>query len=279
MRKQVVRAGSQRSLGYCINRMVKHKVGALLITNDTHRPVGVLSKTDLISAYYAMLPLETAAGDLIAGAPITCYPDDMLEDAIDLMHTNGIHRIFVQGAELGTIAGTLAYLDIVGLLYKYCRTCHKSTAKARTSHGVAEPVRLIVKDVMSTAVVSSREEDGLTGVIEKLTAHKCGAVLVENEAGKASGVISKTDLVLAYKHDQPIETPSREIMHVPVMTCAAEDHLAEALQQMLILDVQRLFVCGEPSDEIIGVLSLSDSARFRSGSCRACMSGRMLVEH
>jgi CBS domain containing-hemolysin-like protein len=67
-------------------------------------------------------------------------------------------------------------------------------------------------------------------------------------------------------------------MRSPALTCSATATLSAALQEMLVLDIQRLFVCGENTDPIVGVLSLSDSARFRSGSCRACVSGRLLVE-
>ena len=60
---------------------------------------------------------------------------------------------------------------------------------------------------------------------------------------------------------------------------AAEAGMGDAIQQMLIHDVQRLFVHADASapDHITGVLSLSDSARFRSGSCRACSAGRILM--
>ncbi|MGA9477298.1 MAG: hypothetical protein WBV21_05940 [Desulfobacterales bacterium] len=54
-------------------------------------------------------------------------------------------------------------------------------------------------------------------------------------------------------------------------------HRSLALQQMLLKDVQRLFVYKDDPARIVGVLSLSDSARFRSGSCRACTSGRQIV--
>jgi hypothetical protein len=54
--------------------------------------------------------------------------------------------------------------------------------------------------------------------------------------------------------------------------------LSEAIQKMLLQDIQRLFVHHEVSGQnsITGVLALSDAARFRSGSCRACSAGRML---
>jgi CBS domain-containing protein len=225
-----------------------------------------------------MLPREMAAGDLVAAEPITCYPDDMLEDAIELMHGNGIHRVYVRGAELGTVTGTLAYIDVVGLLYKYCRTCQKSTAKTRTADHPAGAQRLLVSDVMSPSVVACDRTTNLAEVIEVLTTHNCGAVLIADPDGRAAGVISKSDLVLAYRHGLPIETPADAIMHSPALTCSATATLSAALQEMLVLDIQRLFVYGENTDRIVGVLSLSDSARFRSGSCRACVSGRLLVE-
>ncbi len=49
----------------------------------------------------------------------------------------------------------------------------------------------------------------------------------------------------------------------------------EALHQMIFSDVQRLFVEGDQAGMITGVLSLSDVARFRAGSCRACSEARL----
>jgi hypothetical protein len=59
--------------------------------------------------------------------------------------------------------------------------------------------------------------------------------------------------------------------------CRQNVKLTEALQQMLIQDVQRLFVSDPDAETVTGVLSLSDAARFRSGSCRACLAGRLLA--
>ena len=51
---------------------------------------------------------------------------------------------------------------------------------------------------------------------------------------------------------------------------------AAAIQQMLLKDVQRLFVHAQDPAQIIGILSLSDAARIRSGSCRACTPSRLM---
>ena len=68
-------------------------------------------------------------------------------------------------------------------------------------------------------------------------------------------------------------------MNRPVYSVPAEERLSAAIQQMLIRGVQRLFVHldGTSPHLIEGVLALSDAARFRSGSCRACTAGRILI--
>jgi CBS domain-containing protein len=258
--------------------MVKNKVAAVLVTAEDDRPVGVVSKTDLIGAFYADLPIETAAAAIMAAPPLFCFPDDSLESAIDQMHARGVHRLYVSGAEADRVIGTLAYPDVVGLIYRYCRACGKSVSKVRRgTEDEANGSRLRVGDVMTTSVRACKTDDTLAEVIEELTTHRCGAVFIRNPAGHAAGVISKTDLVIAYKHGEKIGIPAKVVMRRPVLSCDANDFLSLALQQMLLKDVQRLFVYKDDPARIVGVLSLSDSARFRSGSCRACTSGRLIV--
>lgn len=278
MRRRVIRVSRENTLSDCTNRMIKNKVAAVLVTTENERPVGVVSKTDLIGAFYADLPVEAAAADIMAAPPLFCFPDDSLESAIDLMHVRGVHRLYVSGAETDRVIGTLAYPDVVGLLYRYCRACGKSVSKTRRGNqDEMSRSRLRVGEVMTTSVRACKTDDTLAEVIEELTTHRCGAVLIRNPAGHAAGVISKTDLVIAYKHGEKIGAPARLIMRHPVLSCDTNDFLSLALQQMLLKDIQRLFVYKDDPAHIVGVLSLSDSARFRSGSCRACTSGRLIV--
>lgn len=278
MRKRVIWVSRETTLSDCTNRMVKNKVAAVLVTAGDDRPVGVVSKTDLISAFYAGLPVETAAADIMAAPPLFCFPDDSLESAIDQMHARGVHRLYVSGAETDRVIGTLAYPDVVGLLYRYCRACGKSISKVRRgTEDETNGSRLRVGEVMTTSVRACKTDDTLAEVIEELTTHRCGAVLIRNPAGHAAGVISKTDLVIAYKHGEKTGIPAKVVMRRPVLSCDANDFLSLALQQMLLKDVQRLFIYKDDPARIVGVLSLSDSARFRSGSCRACTSGRLIV--
>lgn len=278
MRRQVIALAADAPLEQAIRFAIKYKVNALLV-NDQHRHAqGVVTKTDLMGAYYAELPLETPVETVMVGPPLFCRLEDSLDAALDTMRTNRIHRLYVYDEDPWMAVGVLAYPDIVGLLYRFCTRCDKSILKRGAQETEGDLAgHLQVREVMTTGVEGFPADAGLVDVMAGLAATRLAAVLLTGEDGSPIGVVSKTDLILAYKHGLPHETPARQIMSSPVRTCGPEDYLALAIQEMIFWDIHRLFVApGEPR-EIVGVLSLSDAARFRSGTCRACLVSRIAV--
>lgn len=276
MRRQIIRLPQSASIDYCINRMIKYKVNSVLVFDENRNPAGVVSKTDVMGAFYAGFPIATPVENITVGPPLFCHPDDELESSIDTMQQNSVHRLFVQGADSNDVVGVLAYPDIVGLLYRYCRACNKGFLKARRRKEEDQFQPLKIKDVMTAEVTAYLEKDDLLQIIEGLTAYRFGAVLIENDAARAVGVVSKSDLIVAYKHGVTVDARAADVMSKPVLSSDADTELAAAIQQMLLKDVQRLFVHGQGPGQIVGILSLSDAARFRSGSCRACTSSRLM---
>jgi CBS domain-containing protein len=280
MRRQVIRVDRTNSLDHAINRMIKYKVNALLATDATDAPAGVLSKTDLMGAYYAGLPVESEIGDIMAAPPRFIAPGDTLETALEAMRDSGIYRLYVREAEDAPVEGVIAYPDIVGLLYRFCRDCeHSRINRARRKDAGAERPRLRVRDVMTASVESVAADDSIAAAMELLSAYRFGAVLVVDEKGDPAGVASKTDLILAYRHGVDAGVPVREIMSSPIRACDPDDFLESSIRELIFGGVQRIFVratAGSP--KIGGVLSLSDAARARSGSCHACVSSRIRVE-
>ncbi len=212
----------------------------------------------------------------MVGPPLFCFPDDELEAALDMMQQSRIHRLYVCGTESNDVIGVIAYPDIVGLLYRYCRACDRGLLKARRSKEAEQMRRLKVKDVMTAEVSTFWETDNLAQIIEGLTTQRLGAVLIRDARGNAVGVVSKSDLIVAYKHGIAVAATAADILSKPVMSCEEGSELADAIRQMLIRDVQRIFVHTQEPARIVGILSLSDAARFRSGSCRACTSSRLI---
>jgi signal-transduction protein with cAMP-binding, CBS, and nucleotidyltransferase domain len=278
MRRQVVAVATEAPLEKAIRFTIKYKVNAILVTDAHQHALGVVTKTDLMGAYYAELPLETPVETIMVGPPLFCRQEDSLDDALDIMRAQRIHRLYVNDEDPWRAVGVLAYPDIVGLLYRFCRRCDRSILKQKADQTEGDLAgHLTVREVMTPGVESISEDASLQDVMAGLAANRLVAVLIRGADGHPVGVVSKTDLIAAYLHGLPHETSAREVMNAPVRTCQPEDFLALAIQEMIFWDIHRLFIAKEQPQEIVGVISLSDAARFRSGTCRACLVSRISV--
>jgi CBS domain-containing protein len=281
MRRQVIELSQKAAIYRSINYMIKYKVNALMTTDGEDKPSGVVSKTDIMGAYYAALPIDSPLEHIMNAPPLFCRTDDSLDAALNQMRESSIYRIYVLAAGTSDVVGVLAYPDIVGLLYRYCHACEYSNlGKKKANRHEAAIVRYRVKDVMTQPVKSYPQKESLIQVMEGLSAFRFGAVLITDSHNEPAGVISKSDLALAYKHGIPTETIAATIMSTPVHACEENEYLEIAIQKMIFSEVHRLFVYKQDQKNIVGVLSLSDAARLRSGSCQACVSSRIKInEH
>ncbi len=277
MRKQIVSLPLTASIDGAIRRIIKYKADALLVTGEGEAEPSVLSKTDLMGAYYAGLDIKTPLSDMVSGTGlIACTGDDTLDFALDTMKQHGVHRLYVTDPASESVEGVIAYTDVVGLLYRYCRRCEKSRfsrEKSFRAPGGSDHIR--VSEVMTPEVLSIDKGDSLYTAMELLSEQGIGAVLVRGDGERGVGVVSKTDLILAFRHGVSPETLSETVMTAPLLACPGEGFLHDAIREMIFRDVHRLFV-GE-GGIVSGVLTLTDAARARSGSCHACTVSRIIV--
>jgi len=276
MRRLVVRVDRLAPLHSVIRNTLKYKANALLVVDDRRRGIGVVSKTDLMGAYYAGLPLDTPAEAVMVGPPLFCRPDQSLDQALDTMRAHRVHRLYVAGDDSGRAGGVLAYPDIVGMLYRFCAKCEHNLRRPKSGAAVSSDAYR-VGEVMTKGVWAQRDCDSLAEVIESLAANRLGALLVTDAGGAARGVISKTDLISAYLHGMATEAPAAAIMTCPVQACDRDEPVLSALKRMIFADIHRLFVSANDPAVIEGVFSLTDAARIRSGTCKACVISRIRI--
>lgn len=279
MRRMVVTVPATSAIEQAIRRSVKFKVNAVLVTDRKGMGVGFVSKMNIVGAYYAGLPITTPVEDIMTSPPAVCHPLAPLDSALDNMRAQGIDRLYVYGNSQGEIVGVLAYPDIVGLLYRYCRQCEKSTIRIRRSgeeYILAD--RYKVCEVMNPQVQLHQVNHSVMDVMEEMWLRQSGTALIVDREGRPAGVISLTDLVIAYNRRLSPEATARALMHSPVRVCHHDEYLITAIRRMIASDMQRLFVYKEHPENIIGVLSLHDAARVRSGSCLTCMRGRIDID-
>ena len=91
MRRQVVQLPAGATISKAINHLTRLRSNALLVVGEQSNPLGVVSKTDIMGAFYAGMPNQTPISEIAIGPPLFCFPDDELESALDTMKQNRVH--------------------------------------------------------------------------------------------------------------------------------------------------------------------------------------------
>ena len=123
--------------------------------------------------------------------------------------------------------------------------------------------RMVVKDVMSSPVVTLDEDAPSNKVANLMADNALGCVIVTNKAGKPVGIITERDLVIRVlaKNLVPDAVKAKEIMTSPLVTIDPEATISEAARRMSRLNIRRLGVVYKgnlaglvSSKDILGVM-------------------------
>ncbi len=117
---------------------------------------------------------------------------------------------------------------------------------------------MVVKDVMSSPVVTLGEDETSNKVANLMDENDLGCVIISNKAGKPVGIITERDLVVRVlaKNLMPDAIKAKEIMTSPLVTIQPEATISEAARRMSRLDIRRLGVVYK--DNLVGVISSRD---------------------
>jgi CBS domain-containing protein len=111
--KPVITLSPADTLDQAVSLMMVHRIGSVLIV-DPDTLVGILSERDLLRVLHQGLD-QSLANITVKRAmtpnPITCEPDDSLEDAMTKMVENNIRHLPV--VHKGKLEGMLSITDIV----------------------------------------------------------------------------------------------------------------------------------------------------------------------
>jgi CBS domain-containing protein len=118
--------------------------------------------------------------------------------------------------------------------------------------------RMVVKDIMSSPVVTLDENATSNKVATLMDENHLGCVIVTNKAGKPVGIITERDLVIRVlaKNLVPDAIKAKEIMTSPLVTIEPEATISEAARRMSRLDIRRLGVVYKGN--LVGLISSRD---------------------
>ncbi|MCL2642511.1 MAG: CBS domain-containing protein [Candidatus Bathyarchaeota archaeon] len=118
--------------------------------------------------------------------------------------------------------------------------------------------KMLVKDVMSSPVVTVDESETTNNIATTMDKGGLGAVIVINKEGKPSGIITERDLVVRViaKNKKPDELRAEEIMTTPLLTIDPEATISDTARRMTRLNIRRLGVFYKGN--LIGIVSNKD---------------------
>lgn len=118
--------------------------------------------------------------------------------------------------------------------------------------------RMLVKDVMSSPVVTIRENEPVNKAAQLMDKHNVGCIIVTSKEGKPLGIITERDLVarVLAKSTQASKLPVKEVMTSPLITIDPDETLSEAARRMSRLDIRRLGVMYKGN--LVGLVSSKD---------------------
>ena len=118
--------------------------------------------------------------------------------------------------------------------------------------------RMVVKDVMSSPVVTLDEDATSNKVADLMEENELGCVIVTNKKGQPVGIITERDLVIRVlaKNLKPDVVKAKEIMSSPLVTIEPEATISEAARRMSRLNIRRLGVIYKGN--LVGIVSSKD---------------------
>ena len=118
--------------------------------------------------------------------------------------------------------------------------------------------RMLVKDAMSSPVVTTDGEAPSNKVARLMDENKVGAVVVISKEGKPLGIITEKDLVIRVlsKNISPDAVKAKDIMTSPLVSVDPDMTISEAARKMNNMNIRRLGVLYKGN--VAGLLSSKD---------------------
>lgn len=109
----VFSVGETAPLTAVVDALATHGIGALVVTDASHDPVGIISERDVIRTIARDVnAMKRTASDVMTRHVLTCSPGETAADLAARMSKAGIRHLPVESS--GQIVGLVSARDVMG---------------------------------------------------------------------------------------------------------------------------------------------------------------------
>lgn len=116
MSREVVCAREDLDVGALIDLMVRRRIGCVPVVDERGRPIGMITKTDLVEQQLAAIlhgtPAAATAGELMMPLAITLDEHATVAHAAAMMSVEDFHHVAIV-SDAGALIGVISTMDIV----------------------------------------------------------------------------------------------------------------------------------------------------------------------
>jgi CBS domain-containing protein len=125
---------------------------------------------------------------------------------------------------------------------------------------------MLISDVLKTKgheVVKVRPADPVALAVAKLSEHRIGAVVVEDQWMKPAGIFSERDFVnaIARSGAAVLGFDVRQLMSSPIVSCRSSDRIDAVLATMTLAKIRHVPVIDDGA--LKGIVSIGDLVKHR----------------
>ncbi|SJZ52750.1 PAS domain S-box-containing protein/diguanylate cyclase (GGDEF) domain-containing protein [Oceanospirillum multiglobuliferum] len=225
-----------------IAKMYQLGSSSVVILDQNHHPVGILTEQDVVALFAQDASLlQAKVQSVCSNALVTVLAHESCQQALRLMTERQLRHLVLLD-EQKNFLGVISEDELI----------HHMTS-------VPMQIAPLVKEVMSTCVQQLGPNCNLQDALCLMRQQRISCVVV-TEAQRAIGILTERDIVyLAAQQAQPQQLLLREVMHSPVLSVVGDLSVRDAAFLMEQKKVRRFVV--EEQSQIKGIITHHDILR------------------
>lgn len=200
--------GQHDHIEQCAIRMVTFQISSIIVIDDEGKLVGITTKSDLVKNFSNLYAGVYKVKDYMNKKVITCRKSDSLPFALNMLNRNKISRLVVTDND-GKPIGVVSY-DTFLRNSEYFKLGKQDTRNYLLPTASAKELK--VGNLIADEVLTIESEDDLSKAAKLMTKYNVSGIPTVDKNGNLEGMISSTDIVLAYNE---VETHFRLIKKDP----------------------------------------------------------------
>ena len=197
--------GQHDHLEQCAVRMVTFQISSIIVVDDNEgKLVGITTKSDLVKNFSNLYTGVYKVKDYMSKKVTTCRKSDSLPFALNMLNRNKISRLVVTDND-GKPIGVISY-DTFLRNSEYFKLGKQNTREYLLPKTSAKELK--VDNLIADDLLTIESEDDLSKAAKLMTKYNVSGIPTVDKEGNLEGIISSTDIVLAYNE---VETHFRLI--------------------------------------------------------------------